>query len=100
VCRKWIDPYTLDSKSVTEAESILRAGVARFPTDAYMALCYANFQIDALGITQSGMRGVDAASKLSPSLMCRFIIFVRQQMAMQHAAGTSMAGGNGMDLLG
>ena len=52
-------------------------------------------QIEVLGITQSGMRGVDAARKHGPSLMCRFVIFVRQQMATQHAAGNTLAGGAG-----
>ena len=40
------------------------------------------------------------ARKLKPSLMCRFILFVRQQQATQRQAGNTVGGDGSMDLLG
>ncbi|KXZ45662.1 hypothetical protein GPECTOR_52g60 [Gonium pectorale] len=60
----------------------------------------ANFMIDVLGVSQSGNNRVEDAGKLNPGLMCRFIMFVRQQQATQKAAGKTANEGISMDLLG
>ena len=52
-----------------------------FPGSAYMVLLHANFMIDVLGVSQSGARRIEDARKLSPSLLVRFMMFVRQQQA-------------------
>lgn len=41
-----------------------------------------------------------AARRLKPSLMARFMIFTRQQQATQKAAGSTTNDGASMDLLG
>lgn len=40
------------------------------------------------------------ARKLGPSLVCRFIIFVRQQQATQRAASSTVSTDGAMDLMG
>ena len=52
-----------------------------FPGSAYMVLLHADFMIDVLGVSQSGARRIEDARKLSPSLIVRFMMFVRQQQA-------------------
>ncbi|GFR51520.1 hypothetical protein Agub_g13936 [Astrephomene gubernaculifera] len=101
-CRVWVDRNVLDKDALAMAQNFIKAGRAQFPNDAFVALVQANFMIDALGVNQSGSRQVEAARKLGPGPMSRFIIFVRQQQATQKAAGNTVAGGQGsaMDLLG
>ncbi|GLI60726.1 hypothetical protein VaNZ11_002824 [Volvox africanus] len=97
-CRMWKEPGVLDPDAVNKAHQLIKAGLEMFPTSAFMVLLHANFMIDVLGISQSGSRRIEDARKLNPSLMCRFIMFVRQQEATQHAAGSSVSAT--MDLLG
>ncbi|KAG2494506.1 hypothetical protein HYH03_007274 [Edaphochlamys debaryana] len=99
-CRVWHEDYKLDPAAVNTAHQIIKAGLAMFPGSAFMVLLHANFMIDVLGVHQSGSRRIEDARKLSPSLMCRFIMFVRQQQATQKDAGNSANDGNSMDLLG
>ncbi|KAG2494508.1 hypothetical protein HYH03_007276 [Edaphochlamys debaryana] len=99
-CRVWHEDYKLDPEAVNTAHQIIKAGLAMFPGSAFMVLLHANFMIDVLGVHQSGSRRIEDARKLSPSLMCRFIMFVRQQQATQKDAGNSANDGNSMDLLG
>ncbi|KAG2435423.1 hypothetical protein HYH02_011923 [Chlamydomonas schloesseri] len=98
--RVWRDRYTLDPEAVKRAHNIIKAGLAMFPGSAYMVLLHADFMIDVLGVSQSGASRIEDARKLSPSLMCRFMMFVRQQQATQKAAGNSANDGASMDLLG
>ncbi|PNW87845.1 hypothetical protein CHLRE_01g004157v5 [Chlamydomonas reinhardtii] len=97
--RVWRDRYTLDPEAVKKAHSLIKAGLAMFPGSAYMVLLHANFMIDVLGVSQSGARRIEDARKLNPGLMCRFMMFVRQQQATQKAAGNSANDGASMDLL-
>ncbi|GFR46567.1 hypothetical protein Agub_g8160 [Astrephomene gubernaculifera] len=99
-CRVWKDMYTLEPDGISKALHFIKAGLARFPASAYMVLLHANFMIDVLGVSQSGSRRIEDARKLNPGLMCRFIMFVRQQQATQKAAGHSANDGANMDLLG
>ncbi|PNH05154.1 Tiny macrocysts protein B [Tetrabaena socialis] len=99
-CRVWTDGYTLAPEAVAKAQSVIKAGLAMFPSSAYMVLLHANFMIDVLGVTQSGGRRIEDARKLNPGIMCRFISFVRQQQATQRAAGHNANDGASMDLLG
>ena len=41
-----------------------------------------------------------AARKLDPGPVCRFMLFVRQQQATQKAASSTVGKGGSMDLLG
>ncbi|KAG2488469.1 hypothetical protein HYH03_012974 [Edaphochlamys debaryana] len=97
--RVWRDRYTLDPEAVARAHQVIKAGLAMFPSSAFMVLLHANFMIDVLGVHQSGSRRIEDARKLSPSLMCRFIMFVRHQQATQKAAGSNANDGASMDLL-
>ncbi|KAG2423145.1 hypothetical protein HXX76_015530 [Chlamydomonas incerta] len=97
--RVWRDRYTLDPEAVKKAHSFIKAGLAMFPGSAYMVMLHADFMIDVLGVSQSGARRIEDARKLGPSLMCRFMMFVRQQQATQKAAGNSANDGASMDLL-
>ncbi|GIM07919.1 hypothetical protein Vretimale_11958 [Volvox reticuliferus] len=97
--RVWTDLYTLEKTAVHRAEEIIKAGVALFPDNAYVALVYANFMLDMLGFSQTGSRQLESVRKLNPSLMCRFMLFVRHQQATQKAASSNVKGGS-MDLLG
>ncbi|EFJ43613.1 hypothetical protein VOLCADRAFT_96265 [Volvox carteri f. nagariensis] len=101
-CRVWVDRNVLDKDAVARAQLYLKAGLALFPGNAFVVLLQANFMIEVLGVAQSGMRQVEAARKLKPGIMSRFIIFVRMQQAQQKAAGTNAGGvvGSNMDLLG
>ncbi|GIL60368.1 hypothetical protein Vafri_14969 [Volvox africanus] len=101
-CRVWVDRNGLDRDAVSRAQVFIKAGMELFPGNAFVSLVQANFMIDVLGVAQSGMRQVEAARKLRPSLMSRFIIFVRMQQAQQKAAGNNAGGvvGSNMDLLG
>ncbi|KXZ45665.1 hypothetical protein GPECTOR_52g63 [Gonium pectorale] len=99
-CRVWKDRYTVDTEAIGKAHQVIKAGLAMFPKSAYMVLVHANFMIDVLGVSQSGGRRVQDARKLHPGMMCRFIMFVRQQQATQKAAGNSANDGVNMDLLG
>ncbi|GFR46566.1 hypothetical protein Agub_g8158, partial [Astrephomene gubernaculifera] len=99
-CRVWKDMYTLDPDGVNKALQLIQAGLAMFPASAYMVLLHANFMIDVLGVSQSGSRRIEDARKLNPGVMCRFMMFVRQQQATQKAAGHSANDGANMDLLG
>ncbi|KAG2494507.1 hypothetical protein HYH03_007275 [Edaphochlamys debaryana] len=99
-CRVWHEDYKLDPEAVNTAHQIIKAGLAMFPGSAFMVLVHANFMIDVLGVHQSGSRRIEDARKLNPSLMCRFVMFVRQQQATQKDAGNSANDGNSMDLLG
>ncbi|GIL80540.1 hypothetical protein Vretimale_16032 [Volvox reticuliferus] len=101
-CRVWSDRNVLDKDAVARAQVFVKAGMALFPGNAFVSLVQANFMIDVLGVAQSGMRQVEAARKLKPSIMSRFIIFVRMQQAQQKAAGSNVGGviGSNMDLLG
>ncbi|KAG2435422.1 hypothetical protein HYH02_011922 [Chlamydomonas schloesseri] len=98
--RVWRDRNTLDPEAVKKAHNIVKAGLAMFPGSAYMVLLHADFMIDVLGVSQSGASRIEDARKLSPSLMCRFMMFVRQQQATQKAAGSHANDGASMDLLG
>ncbi|KAG2435420.1 hypothetical protein HYH02_011920 [Chlamydomonas schloesseri] len=98
--RVWRDRYTLDPDAVQKAHNIIKAGLAMFPGSAYMVLLHADFMIDVLGVSQSGARRIEDARKLSPSLIVRFMMFVRQQQATQKAAGSHANDGASMDLLG
>ncbi|PNW87839.1 hypothetical protein CHLRE_01g003950v5 [Chlamydomonas reinhardtii] len=98
--RVWRDRYTLAPEAVQKAHNIIKAGLAMFPGSAYMVLLHANFMIDVLGVSQSGARRIEDARKLSPSLLVRFMMFVRQQQATQKAAGSHANDGVSMDLLG
>ncbi|GLI60724.1 hypothetical protein VaNZ11_002822 [Volvox africanus] len=98
-CRVWKDKYTVDPVAADKARHVIQAGIAMFPTSAYMVLLQANFMIDVLGVSQSGSRRIEDARKLNPGLMSRFIMFVRQQEASQQAAGSYASGGASMDLL-
>ncbi|KXZ42658.1 hypothetical protein GPECTOR_127g536 [Gonium pectorale] len=99
-CRVWRDEYNLEPEAVNKAHDVIKAGLAMFPSSAYMVLLHANFMIDVLGISQTGNARIEEAVKLNPSLICRFIMFVRQQQAIQKAAATNTNGGINMDLLG
>ncbi|GLI61040.1 hypothetical protein VaNZ11_003192 [Volvox africanus] len=99
-CRVWKDRYTPDPEAVNKAHQVIKAGLAMFPTSAYMVLLHGNFMIDVLGVCQSGSSRIEDARKLNPSLVCRFIMFVRRQQATQKAAGNSTNDGTHMDLLG
>ncbi|KAG2423147.1 hypothetical protein HXX76_015532 [Chlamydomonas incerta] len=98
--RVWRDRYTLDPEAVKKAHDVIKAGLAMFPGSAYMVLLHADFMIDVLGVSQSGARRIEDARKLSPSLIVRFMMFVRQQQATQKAAGSHANDGASMDLLG
>ncbi|EFJ45146.1 hypothetical protein VOLCADRAFT_94549 [Volvox carteri f. nagariensis] len=100
-CRVWKDRYNLDPDAVHKARQVIQvhAGLAMFPTSAYMVLLHGNFMIDVLGVSQSGSRRIEDARKLDPNFMCRFIMFVRHQQASQLAAGKQSNGGANMDLL-
>eukprot|EP00198_Chlamydomonas_reinhardtii_P009477 XP_001698814.1 predicted protein [Chlamydomonas reinhardtii] len=98
--RKWADLYTLDKAAVRRAEEIIKAGSALFPDSAYIALLHANFMLDALGFSQTGAKQLEVARKMNPGLLCRFILFVRQQQATQKAASSTVGKGGSMDLLG
>ncbi|PNW87843.1 hypothetical protein CHLRE_01g004124v5 [Chlamydomonas reinhardtii] len=98
--RVWRDRYTLAPEAVQKAHNIIKAGLAMFPGSAYMVLLHADFMIDVLGVSQSGARRIEDARKLSPSLIVRFMMFVRQQQATQKAAGSHANDGASMDLLG
>ncbi|KXZ45668.1 hypothetical protein GPECTOR_52g66 [Gonium pectorale] len=99
-CRVFVTHRAPDPEAANKAHNVIKAGLALFPNSAYMVLLHANFMIDVLGIHQSGSRRIEDARKLNPGLMCRFIMFVRQQQATQKAAGTSANDGTSMDLLG
>ncbi|KAG2436029.1 hypothetical protein HYH02_011741 [Chlamydomonas schloesseri] len=99
-CRVWADRYQLDKAAVTRAQELIKAGVARFPGSAYVNLVYANFLLDVLGFSQTGGKQLEAARKLDPGPMCRFMLFVRQQQATQKAASSTVGKGGSMDLLG
>ncbi|GLI70677.1 hypothetical protein VaNZ11_015617 [Volvox africanus] len=98
--RVWTDLYTLEKTAVHRAEEIIKAGVALFPDNAYVALVYANFMLDMLGFSQTGSRQLESVRKLNPNLMCRFMLFVRHQQATQKAASSNVGKGGSMDLLG
>ncbi|EFJ45177.1 hypothetical protein VOLCADRAFT_94617 [Volvox carteri f. nagariensis] len=98
-CRVWKDRYTVDPVALDQARQVIQAGAAMFPNSAYMVLLHANFMIAVMGVSQSGSRRIEDARKLSPGLMSRFIMFVRQQQASQQAAGSQTGGGTRMDLL-
>ncbi|GFR46428.1 hypothetical protein Agub_g7932, partial [Astrephomene gubernaculifera] len=96
-CRVGLDPAGfLDPGVMERAAQVIKAGLAMFPTSAYMVLLHANFMIDVLGVSQSGSRRVQDARRLEPSLMCRFIMFVRQQ-SQTHKDNNSQ--GATMDML-
>ncbi|KAG2426220.1 hypothetical protein HXX76_013200 [Chlamydomonas incerta] len=99
-CRVWADRYQLDKVAVTRAQELIKAGVARFPGSSYVNLVYANFLLDVLGFSQTGGKQLEAARKLDPGPMCRFMLFVRQQQATQKAASSTVGKGGSMDLLG
>ncbi|KAG2495534.1 hypothetical protein HYH03_006477 [Edaphochlamys debaryana] len=102
-CRVWVDRRNLDKDAVGRAQTLIKAGLALFPGHAFVSLVQANFMIDVLGVGQSGRRQIEAARKLNPGLMARFVIFVRAQQAQQRAAGNNVSGASGganMDLLG
>ncbi|KAG2426217.1 hypothetical protein HXX76_013198 [Chlamydomonas incerta] len=99
-CRVWADRYQLDKAAVTRAQELIKAGVARFPGSSYVNLVYANFLLDVLGFSQTGGKQLEAARKLDPGPMCRFMLFVRQQQATQKAASSTVGKGGSMDLLG
>ncbi|GIL42523.1 hypothetical protein Vafri_484 [Volvox africanus] len=98
--RVWTDLYTLEKTAVHRAEEIIKAGVALFPDNAYVALVYANFMLDMLGFSQTGAKQLEGVRKFNPSLMCRFMLFVRHQQATQKAASSNVGKGGSMDLLG
>ncbi|PNH12150.1 Tiny macrocysts protein B [Tetrabaena socialis] len=101
ICRKTDKEGHPDPEAIGRAHQIVQAGLASFPTSPFVALYHANFMIDVLGVAQGGARRIGDARKLKPGLMCRFIIFVRNQMATQRAAGSSAnTDGTSMDLLG
>ncbi|KXZ45666.1 hypothetical protein GPECTOR_52g64 [Gonium pectorale] len=79
--RVWREGKTLDPDAVAKAHTVIKAGLAMFPQSAYMVLLHANYMIDVLGVSQSGNSRIEDARKLNPGLMCRFIMFVRQQQA-------------------
>ncbi|PNH08057.1 Tiny macrocysts protein B, partial [Tetrabaena socialis] len=99
-CRNWTDRYHVAPEAIAKAQSVIKAGLAMFPSSSYMVLLHSNFMIDVLGVSQSGGRRMEVARKLNPDLMCRFIMFVRQQQATQKAAGHNANDGATMDLLG
>ncbi|GLC42489.1 hypothetical protein PLESTB_001103800 [Pleodorina starrii] len=99
-CRVWKEPGTPDPEAVNKAHMLIKAGLEMFPHNSFMVLLHANFMIDVLGVSQSGSRRIEDARKLNPSLMCRFVMFVRQQQATQSAAGSSVNSSATMDLLG
>ncbi|KAG2426216.1 hypothetical protein HXX76_013197 [Chlamydomonas incerta] len=99
-CRVWADRYQLDKAAVTRAQELIKAGVARFPGSSYVNLVYANFLLDVLGFSQTGGKQLEAARKMDPGPMCRFMLFVRQQQATQKAASSTVGKGGSMDLLG
>eukprot|EP00198_Chlamydomonas_reinhardtii_P006676 XP_001696012.1 flagellar associated protein [Chlamydomonas reinhardtii] len=99
-CRVWADRYQLDKAAVTRAQELIKAGVARFPGSSYVNLVYANFLLDVLGFSQTGGKQLEAARKLDPGPVCRFMLFVRQQQATQKAASSTVGKGGSMDLLG
>ncbi|EFJ51253.1 hypothetical protein VOLCADRAFT_87875 [Volvox carteri f. nagariensis] len=98
--RVWTDLYTLEKTAMHRAEEIIKAGVALFPDSAFVAAVYANFMLDMLGFSQTGARQLESVRKLNPSLMCRFMLFVRHQQATQKAASSNVGKGGNMDLLG
>ncbi|GFR46430.1 hypothetical protein Agub_g8004 [Astrephomene gubernaculifera] len=99
-CRVWKDRHTLEPDAVNKAHHVIKAGMAMFPSSAYMHLLHANFMIDVLGVAQSGSSRLEDARKLNPGLMSRFVMFVRQQQATQKDAGKNATDGASMDLLG
>ncbi|GFR44799.1 hypothetical protein Agub_g6134 [Astrephomene gubernaculifera] len=101
-CRVWVDQHHLDKEAIAKAQAYIKAGLELFPGNAFVALVQANFMIDVLGVAQSGSRHVEAAVKLSPGIVTRFMIFVRMQQAQQKAVGSHVNGaaGSSMDLLG
>ncbi|KXZ50396.1 hypothetical protein GPECTOR_16g569 [Gonium pectorale] len=99
-CRVWVDRRTLSPDAVDVAHCVVQAGRSLFPRSAFVALFHANFMIEVLGVAHSGGRRVSDAAKLEPGLMCRFVMFVRQQQATQRAASHSSNEGASMDLLG
>ncbi|KAG2492486.1 hypothetical protein HYH03_009151 [Edaphochlamys debaryana] len=98
--RVWADRYTLDKAAVGRAQDIIKAGLARFPQSAFAGLVHADFLLDVLGFSQTGGKQLEAARKLDPSLLCRFMLFVRRQQATQKAASSTVGKGGSMDLLG
>ncbi|PNH12169.1 Tiny macrocysts protein C [Tetrabaena socialis] len=100
ICRKTDKEGHPEPEAVGRAHQIVQAGLATFPTSPFVALYHANFMIDVFGVAQGGARRIEDARKLKPELMCRFIIFVRHQVATQKAAGNSANDGTTMDLLG
>ncbi|KAG2495798.1 hypothetical protein HYH03_006041 [Edaphochlamys debaryana] len=104
--RVWVDLYTLQKAAmqqglaITKTSSMLSSGVALHSDSAYATLVHANYMIDVLEFTQTGAKQLEAARKLNPSLMCRFMLFIRQQQATQKAASSTVGQGGSMDLLG
>ncbi|KAG2488731.1 hypothetical protein HYH03_012730 [Edaphochlamys debaryana] len=98
--RVWVDLYTLQKAAMHQGHTIIKSGVALYSDSAYATLLHANYMIDVLEFTQTGAKQLEAARKLNPSLMCRFMLFVRQQQATQKAASSTVGQGGTMDLLG
>ncbi|KAG2488727.1 hypothetical protein HYH03_012727 [Edaphochlamys debaryana] len=98
--RMWADLYTLQKAAMHQGHTIIKSGVALYSDSAYATLLHANYMIDVLEFTQTGAKQLEAARKLNPSLMCRFMLFIRQQQATQKAASSTVGQGGSMDLLG
>ncbi|KAG2488728.1 hypothetical protein HYH03_012728 [Edaphochlamys debaryana] len=98
--RVWADLYTLQKAAMHQGHTIIKSGVALYSDSAYATLVHANYMIDVLGFSQTGAKQLEAARKLNPSLMCRFMLFIRQQQATQKAASSTVGQGGSMDLLG
>eukprot|EP00201_Polytomella_parva_P019627 CAMPEP_0175046066 /NCGR_PEP_ID=MMETSP0052_2-20121109/4815_1 /TAXON_ID=51329 ORGANISM="Polytomella parva, Strain SAG 63-3" /NCGR_SAMPLE_ID=MMETSP0052_2 /ASSEMBLY_ACC=CAM_ASM_000194 /LENGTH=674 /DNA_ID=CAMNT_0016309753 /DNA_START=773 /DNA_END=2794 /DNA_ORIENTATION=- len=88
-CRQWAaDGRTRDKHAMTRAEHIIKAGVALFSKDPYMMIIQAAFLMDGLGMYQVSTHQLSAAAKQDPDIVCRYIMFSRQQDTTRHTTTT------------
>ncbi|WIA37851.1 hypothetical protein OEZ86_014704 [Tetradesmus obliquus] len=102
-CRRWTDyeDKELDQGAVKLAETVIKAGLARFPHSGHMVLVYVNFLGSVANSQQACSSQLQAAKKLEPSWLDRYVIFVRDQQQaarLQQHSGSNVE--SALDLVG
>ncbi|WIA17635.1 hypothetical protein OEZ85_014441 [Tetradesmus obliquus] len=102
-CRRWTDyeDKELDQGAVKLAEMVIKAGLVRFPHSGHMVLIYVNFLGSVANSQQACSSQLQAAKKLEPSWLDRYVIFVRDQQQaarLQQHSGSNME--SALDLVG
>lgn len=75
--RVWIED-TLDPLAVKLAETVLKAGLTWYPTDAFLTVLYGNFMIECQDNYHSGTSQLRASKKMAPSPVEKYVVFVRE----------------------